>query len=101
MKKVYVVSAYRYGWRNGHSYVVGCCENIDDAKKLSVAHMNYRGGKYGCEIVECNFNDIDESGSGRQVHYIESPYYGQLGCHDGWCEPAEINYNKKPWKAGQ
>ncbi len=50
--EIYVVSAYRFGNRNNHSYVLGVYKKKAQAIKRADAHNLYRGGKYVCE-VEC------------------------------------------------
>ena len=50
---IYVVTAYRFGNREGHSYVVGV--SIDKNKALLIAdnEEDRRGrNKYHCEILE-------------------------------------------------
>lgn len=84
--RTYVVTAYRWGHRDNHSYVVACVPEFEKAVKLAESHVDYRGGKYGCEVT-------DETG--RQVHYIESSYYGSAGRHSPSCHPVD---RKKPFE---
>ena len=54
MKKemiVYVVTMYRYGNRERHSYVCGVFTDNDEAKKWAEAEMIFRGNKYVPEIT--------------------------------------------------
>lgn len=78
---IYVVTAYRWGLRDRHSYVLGAYYNLGVAKQIAVAEVEGRGGKYGCEIVACDPEDTaNEDGNVvTQVHYVESPYFGQAG----------------------
>lgn len=93
---VYVVSAYRWGLRDCHSYVVGAREREDDARALADAHVEYRGGKYGCEVVECDMcgGVGDGRGQRRTVYYRESPYFGAAG-HGNTAQP--VDKNKESW----
>ena len=67
MKKgdaVYIVTAYRRGERENHSYVVGCFLQGKQAKECADSHTEYRGGKYACavEMVKFGvFNNDDDS----------------------------------------
>lgn len=66
--------------RDAHSYVVGSYTNLDCAKEAAHHQVEYRGGKYGCEVVEClEQNPLDECDIPSQVYYVESPYYGMAG----------------------
>lgn len=51
-EKVYVVTAYRWGERSNHSYVVGVCSKKEAAIKMADFERQYRGGKYECEVLE-------------------------------------------------
>lgn len=92
MSKVFVVTAYRWGHRDNHSYVVGCSDELEHAKQLAESHMDWRGGKYGCEVVECDARYVGEGECGaEQVHYVESPYYGACGRNTPSEHPADRN----------
>lgn len=75
-----VVTAYRWGLRDAHSYVVGIRCNRESAEELARSHVEYRGGKYGCEVCDCD---------GKQVAYVESPYHGAAGASRPACQPAD------------
>jgi len=56
--EIYTVTAYRWGDRENHSYIVGAFQvpgDNDKAEALAldaaVEESNYRGGKYECEIL--------------------------------------------------
>lgn len=74
---IFVLTAYRWGLRDAHSYVVGAYPTRQLALSAAEQHLDYRGGKYGVEVVECG-GDADEGGENgpRQVAYLESPYFG-------------------------
>jgi len=59
--KVYIVTAYRWGDRETHSYVVG----VFDDKELSIlaakTEKEWRGGKYDCEVVSMKLNESREN----------------------------------------
>lgn len=78
---VFVVVAYRYGLRDDHSYVVGVFKDVGLAIQAAKDHVQHRGGKYACEVLDCDVrnqtNEYDELP--RQIAYIESPYFGLLG----------------------
>lgn len=54
---VYVVTAFRFGQRLNHNYVVGVYSSLDLAVSVAAQHEQHRGGKYRCEVVE---RDIDQ-----------------------------------------
>jgi hypothetical protein len=91
----YVVTAYRWGQRNAHSYVVGAFTDLDKAQACAVAHVDYRGGKYACEVVEAGAWNEETDNAGRQVFYVESPYYGMAG-DAGHFHPADQSKDARP-----
>ena len=48
---VYVVTMYRFGDREKHSYVYGAFSNENIAREWSEKEKDYRGGKYEPEII--------------------------------------------------
>ena len=51
--KIYTVTAYRWGNREKHSYVVGVYSTKEKAIFAAVKEETYRGGiKYRCQILE-------------------------------------------------
>ena len=55
--KIYVVTAYRWGDREEHSYVVGVFDNEENAIKQAKLETEWRGGKYECEVRSMELND--------------------------------------------
>jgi hypothetical protein len=50
--KIYVVTMYRWGDRENHSYVVGAfADDEERAVRLGKEMHEYRGGKYDPEVV--------------------------------------------------
>lgn len=98
----YVVTAYRWGLRDAHSYVVGAYRDREEAVRVAREHVNFRGGKYGCEVVECRGPaQADEGGENaieKQVAYFESSYPGPGHSADDAkprfldYDPSEIKY---------
>ena len=70
---IYVVTAYRWGCRDKHSYVVGASTNKARAIELAQAEPEYRGGKYGCQIIECS-DGVKTDDSVERVAYFPSRY---------------------------
>jgi hypothetical protein len=93
---VFVVSAYRWGLRDCHSYVVGVRDTLDAARELADSHVEYRGGKYGCEVVQCDTGAVSAGGaeSATSVYYRESPFFGAAG-HGGTATP--VDPDKPSW----
>lgn len=86
---IYVITAYRWGWRNGHSYVVGADTDKERALVIAQEHVEYRGGKYGCEVVEVAERSDPSGDDAKQVAYVESPYFGMAGCSPNHITPAD------------
>ncbi len=55
----YVVTAYRWGRKENHSYVLGVFSKKAKAIKVADSHRDYRGGKYDCVVDECILDDFD------------------------------------------
>jgi hypothetical protein len=53
---IYTVQAYKYGQRDGHSYIVGVYTRKHAALKAADAEEVYRGNKYICEVCETEPN---------------------------------------------
>ncbi len=52
MKYSYIITAYRFGERELHSYVVGVYSTKTKALKYADIEEEFRGGKYVCEVLE-------------------------------------------------
>jgi hypothetical protein len=52
MNKVYVVTMYKCGDRNNHSYLLGVFTKKNHALEMADEHEEYRGNKYDAEIIE-------------------------------------------------
>ena len=57
MIKVYVVTMYRYGDREAHSYVLGVYSTKEIAETEALREKDHRGGKYDPEIIEMPVDD--------------------------------------------
>ncbi|QEL01558.1 hypothetical protein FKG96_12325 [Olivibacter sp. LS-1] len=60
MSNVYVVTAYRYGTREAHSYTVGVFQKKSKAIKAADYETNDRGGKYACAVEELQLDHYYE-----------------------------------------
>lgn len=58
---LYVVEALRFGSRESHSYVVGVYDTLDGARDAAEAEVDYRGGKYTCEVTAHPLNGDREA----------------------------------------
>lgn len=56
MNKLYVVTMYRWGDCNKHSYVLGVFDNEVTAKMQGIKEETFRGGKYSPDITDWNLN---------------------------------------------
>jgi hypothetical protein len=66
--RVYVVTAYRYGDHEKHSYVVGAYTTIKKAMFAKEGEERYRGGKYECEIVDMKLNFVNEGWTDVEIY---------------------------------
>ena len=66
--QVYSVTAYRFGDRERHSYVVGVYSKKHAALKAAIAEEDYRGGKYVCEVLEW---DLDKGIEANHDNYAK------------------------------
>jgi hypothetical protein len=66
---VYIVEASRWGNNENHSYVLGCWDSLEVAKKAADEHVTYRGGKYLCTVLQCNLNNEIDSDWSKSVLY--------------------------------
>jgi len=53
---VYVVTMYRFGDREKHSYVLGVWSDKAEADKHANAEVDYRGGKYKADVLKVVVN---------------------------------------------
>ncbi len=62
MGTVFVITAYRWGNRDNHSYVVGVFSSMKLAKARAYDEEKDRGGKYKCHIVRTQIdqNEVAE-----------------------------------------
>lgn len=51
-KTFFVVTAYRWGWTNNHSFVVHVGDDEEAACNAAIAENTTSGGKYGCEVLQ-------------------------------------------------
>lgn len=54
--KVFIVTAYRWGNKENHSYVVGAFGDKESAINQAIIEKEFRGGKYDCEVISMNLN---------------------------------------------
>jgi hypothetical protein len=72
-KKIYQVTAYRYGDRAGHNYMVGIYGSFKKAKEIAIEEENNRAGKYSCIVTEYILDDESDNPNrfGRVVYRTE------------------------------
>jgi hypothetical protein len=57
----YILIAYRYGHKDGHSYLVDLCSGIDTATERADAEAMDRGGKYSVSVFAVRtYGEIEE-----------------------------------------
>jgi len=55
-KEIYIVTMYRYGDRESHSYVLGVWDKKAQATKYGQIEESWRGGKYMSEVLPVEIN---------------------------------------------
>ena len=73
-ENVYVVTMYRYGDREKHSYVLGVWSTIKEAELFGLTEESFRGGKYKHHITEWivdsnECDDLDHGNRDNTVYY--------------------------------
>ena len=74
----YLAIAYRWGWLNGHQYLIYCGEDRTKAEALSRAEQADRGGKYGCAVYEVSAAGTEQKligYFGATMHNEPAPFY--------------------------
>lgn len=56
-EKIYIVTAFRYGKRDNHSYISGVFSKKQQAIKDASEEADYRGGKYSCQVEQVILNE--------------------------------------------
>lgn len=78
MKSMYVVTAYRYGNRSAHSYMVGIFTTKRKAMRCADKEVQYRGGhKYSCEVDRAKIDEYDQDSN----DCTETVYLSKGGGH--------------------
>jgi len=54
---IYIVTAYRFGDKHNHSYVVGSFSTKEEAIRQAKIEEEWRGGKYDCEVIAMRLNE--------------------------------------------
>lgn len=57
--EIYIVTAYRWGDAESHSYNLGVFTKKKKAQDVAESHCTYRGGKYACVVYKCVPNHFD------------------------------------------
>jgi hypothetical protein len=69
---IYIVEAWRWGDNHDHTYVLGCWDNFEAAKKAADNHAEYRAGKYQCVVQQTKLNEEMDSDWSATVLYQTS-----------------------------
>lgn len=69
--KVFVVTAYRFGDREKHSYVVGVFDDLERAIHHAKAEREWRAGKYECEVISMPLNASKQNRQHEVLYKIE------------------------------
>jgi len=56
--KLYIVTMYRWGNRENHSYFLGVFTDKEKAIEAGESHSEFRGGKYAPEILEVDLDYV-------------------------------------------
>ena len=54
--QIFIVTAYRWGNKECHSYVLGAFDNKETAIEQAKLEKEWRGGKYDCEVLDVPLN---------------------------------------------
>lgn len=71
---IFVVTAYRWGSKESHSYVVGIFDTLEPAIARAIYEEEWRGGKYECEVISIELNNSSKHQGYEVVHKIEGVF---------------------------
>lgn len=74
IKKIYIVTALRYGFRTDHSYTVGVYDKLDNAILMADSETKYRSNKYECVVEEWEMNRLGHDREFKEVYNNENKY---------------------------
>ena len=69
--QIFVVTAYRWGNKEGHSYVVGVFDTGELAIAQAKLEKEWRRGKYECEVIVMDLNDALKYKNYERIYKIE------------------------------
>lgn len=69
--QIFVVTAYRWGDKEGHSYVVGVFDTAELAIAQAKLEKEWLGGKYECEVIVMDLNDALKYKNYERIYKIE------------------------------
>jgi len=90
LPNVWVVTAYLWGCRDNHSYVVGVYITKEAAIQACELEATFRGGKYGVEAVKIPLETSWKEWTSQprpERYYVESAYVGKAGKGQNYCDP--------------
>lgn len=73
-KAIYIVTAYRWGDREQHSYNLGVFTHKSKAISCADSHAQWRGGKYACVVEVCALNKFDNGGKFENGNHTKEIY---------------------------
>lgn len=85
---IYSVTAYRWGHPENHSYIVGMFDTLDKAICEAKSVEINRGGKYLCQVLQHEVNNMAEHAEQR---------YGKVKC---WDDDSKCHYCGHPIEKG-
>lgn len=71
---VFVCTAYRWGEREKHSYVVGVFDELERAVEAAIAEREWRGGKYECEVISMSLNASKQNRQHKVEYKIDAEF---------------------------
>lgn len=87
---VFVVTAYRFGEVNNHSYVVCVCPSIEQAKQAAEKESDWRGGKYACEVTKHPLKEWDNETKIKSCYYSKSLFCSKDQTHPIHFEESQV-----------
>lgn len=71
--QIFIVTAYRWGNKECHSYVLGAFDNKETAIEQAIKEKEWRGGKYDCEVICMELNESLQYKNYEVVYKIPYP----------------------------
>ena len=75
---IFCVTAYRWGDREKHSYVVGVFDDLERAIQKAKGEKEWRAGKYDCEVISMPINTTTQNRKHTVEYKLDEGFENEL-----------------------